>query len=208
MNFTPSILPALNDGVLHPDPIKQFKEWYDVAVKGNVKQPDAMTLATATKDGKPSARTVLLKNVDQQGFVFYTKYESRKGRELSANPYGALVFFWNDIDRAARIEGSLTRISPEESDAYFATRPREGQLSSLTSLQSRVVASRAELDARYEKLKQEYEGKKIPRPSSWGGFRLKPASIEFWQQRFARLNDRILYELQADGSWTMKRLAP
>ncbi len=198
----------LDDGVLNPDPFKQFKEWYNIAVKANLKQPDAMTLATATKDGKPSVRTVLLKQVDHRGFVFYTNYDSRKGRELSANPNGALVLHWSELDRAVRIEGPVAKISPDESDAYFATRPRESQLCSLTSPQSHVVSSRAELDSRYEELRKKYEGKKIPRPSNWGGYRLLPDRIEFWQQRYARLNDRILYELQPDGRWKMGRLAP
>jgi len=201
-------LPLLDDGVLDPDPIVQFKEWFDIACNTGIKLPEVMTLATATRDGSPSARPVLLKQVDHGGFVFYTSYESRKGREISENPRGALVFYWAELDRSVRVEGSIEKISLEESNAYFTSRPRESQLSSHVSSQSRVVSSRAELDQRFEELRKQFEGKKIPRPPHWGGYRLRPERIEFWQQRYARLNDRILYELQRNGSWSMKRLAP
>ncbi len=208
MNKPPPVLPDLDDGILDPDPIKQFSEWYRFAVHQGVKLPDAMSLATATKDGRPSVRIVLLKRVDERGFEFYSNYESRKGRELSENPRAALAFHWAELERSVRVEGSVTKLTPEESDSYFATRPREGQLSSLTSSQSRVVENRAQLDQRYEELRQKYEGRKIPRPQHWGGYRLKPDAIEFWQQRFARLNDRILYTLGSDGRWSVCRLSP
>ena len=201
-------LPDLDDGILDADPIKQFKEWYRLVVERGNRLSDAMSLATATRDGKPSVRTVLLKRVDERGFEFYSNYESRKGRELFENPVAALAFHWPEFDRSVRVEGMVTRISPEESDAYFATRPREGQLSSLTSAQSRVVESRESLDRRFNELQREFEGKQIPRPPQWGGYRLKPVSIEFWQQRFARLNDRILYTLSRDGTWSVSRLSP
>jgi len=200
--------PHLDVGGLDPDPIKQFSHWYDAAWAAGIKLPDAMTLATATGNGKPSARIVLLKNVDQGGFVFYTNYDSRKGAELSDNPRAALVFYWTELDRSVRIEGRVSKISAEESDAYFATRPRESRLSSLASAQSRVLSNREELDRRFEELRKQFDGRPIPRPEQWGGYRLEPDAIEFWQQRYARLNDRILYERQPDGSWTMRRLAP
>jgi pyridoxamine 5'-phosphate oxidase len=201
-------LPPLDEQILHPDPIVQFQRWFDDAKQAGLPQPEAMTLATASGDGRPSARVVLLKNVDERGFVFYTSYNSRKGRELEQNPVAALVFFWQELNRSVRVEGNVTRVSPQESDAYFATRPRDGQLSSLTSSQSEVVAGREVLDRRFEALRTSYEGKVIERPPHWGGYCVHPFRIEFWQQRFARLNDRIEY-LRADtGIWRMRRLQP
>jgi len=167
-----------------------------------------MTVATASPDGRPSARMVLLKLADQRGFVFYTNYDSRKGRELADNPHAALVFFWAELNRSVRVEGSVEKLNAEESDAYFTTRPRDGQLSSVTSAQSEPVASREELDTRFADLKERYEGKEIPRPAHWGGYRLRPVRIEFWQQRFARLNDRVEYARQPDGTWKKTRLCP
>jgi pyridoxamine 5'-phosphate oxidase len=167
-----------------------------------------MILSTASSDSKPSARIVLLKHVDAEGFVFYTNYNSRKGRELADNPVAALVFFWPALDCQVRVEGPVAKLAAGESDAYFRTRPRDGQLSSLTSNQSEIVGSRAELDNRFEELRREYEGKPIPRPVHWGGYRLRPDRIEFWQTRFARMNDRVLYELESDGRWSIRRLAP
>jgi len=201
-------VPDLDDHVLDADPIKQFKLWYDEAVRAGVPQADAMALATATRDGSPSARMVLLKAVDVRGFVFYTSGVSRKGQELAINPRSALIFFWAELNRQVRIEGAVTRVSSEESDAYFVTRPLDSQLSSLTSFQSEPIASRAELDLRFEQLKQQYERRPIPRPPSWGGYRVQPEFIEFWQSRFARLNDRILYTHQQDGTWARTRLQP
>jgi len=201
-------VPDLDDQGLDPDPIKQFKLWFDEAGRAGVPQADAMALATATRDGSPSARMVLLKAVDDQGFVFYTSSVSRKGQELAMNPSAALIFFWAELNRQVRIEGAVARLSTEESDAYFATRPHDGQLSSLTSAQSEPIASRAELDWRFEQLKQQYEGRPIPRPPYWGGYRVRPESIEFWQARFARLNDRILYTRRRDGTWVQTRLQP
>jgi len=201
-------VPDLDDGILGPDPIKQFREWYELVLRNGKKLPDAVSLATATRSGRPSVRTVLLKEVEPGGFVFFSNYESRKGKELTENPWGALAFHWPEFDRAVRVEGPVQRVSREESERYFATRQREGQLSSLTSAQSRVVTSRAALDHRFEELKKEYEGKTIVCPEYWGGYRLRPDRIEFWQQRFARLNDRIEYRLQTDGKWLISRLAP
>jgi len=201
-------LPELDEHSLDPDPIRQFQVWYRDAQEAEVSQYDAMGIATATPDGRPSVRMVLLKQVDADGFVFHTNYESRKGKEIAANPVAALVFFWAPLNRSVRIEGPITKTSAGESDAYFATRPRDRQLSSLTSIQSTPVAGREELDARYNELEQRYAGMTIPRPAHWGGFRVKPLTIEFWQQRFARLNDRVLYTLQPDGTWRRVRLAP
>jgi len=200
--------PDLDERIMHADPIVQFQYWFDDARKAGITQPEAMTLATAGADGRPSARVVLLKLVDERGFVFYTNYDSRKGKELSANPAAALVFFWEEMNRSVRVEGNVTKLSSYESDEYFATRPRDGQLSSLTSSQSEVVESREVLDKRFEELKEKYEGKTIPRPSYWGGYRVYPHRIEFWQQRFARLNDRIEYQRSNDGTWLMRRLQP
>lgn len=201
-------VPDLDDGILDPDPIKQFNQWFSLVVESGAKLPDAVALATATRSGRPSVRTVLLKRADAGGFVFYSNYESRKGAELAENPHAALGFHWAAFDRAVRVEGPVERLNREESVRYFATRPRESQLSTLTSAQSRVVSSRGYLDRRYEELQLELEGKEIACPAYWGGYALKPVRIEFWQQRFARLNDRIEYSLQRDGSWVMVRLAP
>ena len=198
----------LDEQSVDRDPIKQFQRWYDVALAAELPHADAMILSTASSDSKPSARIVLLKHVDAEGFVFYTNYNSRKGRELADNPVAALVFFWPALDCQVRVEGSVAKLTAGESDAYFRTRPRDGQLSSLTSNQSEIVGSRAELDNRFEELRREYEGKPIPRPGHWGGYRLRPDRIEFWQTRFARMNDRVLYELESDGRWSIKRLAP
>lgn len=200
--------PYLDERILHPDPIVQFQRWFDDAKQAGLTQPEVMTLATATTDGFPSARVVLLKHVDEKGFVFYTNYHSRKGRELATNPFAALVFFWQELNRSVRVEGHVTKVSTQESDAYFATRPRESQLSSLTSSQSEVVESRQVLDQRFDTLRTTYEGLPIARPAYWGGYRVQPLRIEFWQQRFARLNDRILYVQDPEGTWRMQRLQP
>lgn len=201
-------LPPLIEKDLDPNPITQFHRWFEQARAANVLQLDAMALATATKDGKPSVRMVLLKSFDSEGFVFYTNYDSRKGKELALNPAAALVFHWPEVERQVRIEGLVEKVSPEESDAYFETRPRESQIGAHVSAQSEPIGSRGKLERRFEELQKQYEGRPIPRPSYWGGYRLKPTQIEFFQSRFARLNDRILYERQEDGTWSMKRLAP
>lgn len=202
------VLPPLEDQTLGPDPVAEFRAWYRTALEAELPGADAMTLATATKTGEVSARIVLLKAIDRDGFLFYTNYESRKGRELEGNASAALVFHWPELHRSVRVEGTVRRIPPADSDAYFLERPRDGQLSSLTSAQSEPVASREELDRRFEQLRNRYDGKSIPRPPYWGGYRLAPRRMEFWQHRFARLNDRILYRLQSDGSWTKSRLQP
>lgn len=200
--------PPLDEHILDPDPVVQFHRWFKDALAGGAPQPEAMTLATATKEGVPSARVVLLKLADAKGFVFYTNYRSRKGRELEHNPVAALCFFWPELTRSVRVEGTVSRVSLEESEEYFSSRPPEGQLSSLTSAQSEPISGREELDRRYDLLAKQYEGKAIPRPEHWGGYRVSPNTIEFWQHRFARLNDRVLYTLGPDGQWSMQRLQP
>jgi pyridoxamine 5'-phosphate oxidase len=202
------VFEPLDENQLGPDPIVEFQVWFATAGDAGAPAHDAMTLATASPDGRPSARMVLLKQADQRGFVFYSNYDSRKGRDLAVNPQAALVFYWAGLDRSVRVEGNVERLSTAESDDYFATRPRDGQLSSVTSVQSQPVGSREELDRRFEEMKKTFEGKPVPRPPHWGGYRLKPIRIEFWQQRFARLNDRVEYVLLADGTWKKARLSP
>ncbi|HTK82522.1 MAG TPA: pyridoxamine 5'-phosphate oxidase [Bacteroidota bacterium] len=191
-----------------PDPIRQFKKWYDDARKAKILLPEAMTLATAGGDGKPSARMVLLKSFDQHGFIFYTNYESRKAKELTGSPAAALLFHWAQLQRQVRISGEATKVTAEESDAYFQTRPRESQISAHASTQSRVVTDRAELEKEYKRIEEKYRGKTVPRPANWGGYCVKPESIEFWKGRLGRLHDRLLYEKQSDGIWVIRRLAP
>jgi pyridoxamine 5'-phosphate oxidase len=200
--------PPLDEATVDRDPIKQFRLWFNAAVASGSRLPESMTLATSTSDGKPSARVVLLKSVDADGFVFYTNYRSAKAQQLDANPQAALVFYWVGLDRQVRVEGRVERVSASESDKYFSTRPRESQLGALASPQSEVIASREVLEERLRKLEDDYGDREVERPAHWGGYRLKPARIEFWENRPSRLHDRIVYELQADGSWTIKRLAP
>jgi pyridoxamine 5'-phosphate oxidase len=198
--------PLLESG-LHPDPIHQFQRWFDDAASAGIAQPNAMTLATVSREGRPSARIVLLKRVDKRGFEFYTNYLSRKGKELGANPHAALVFHWEPLGRQVRIEGEAVKVSPEESDAYFHSRPVEHQIGAWASAQSEP-ATREELDRRYEETLTAYARGDVPRPPHWGGFRVTPRAIEFWQQRQARLHDRIRYERDHDGSWRLQRLSP
>jgi pyridoxamine 5'-phosphate oxidase len=193
---------------LDPDPIKQFAKWFEDAEAAHPKLPNAMTLATATRDGKPSARVVLLKGFDQDGFVFFTNYGSQKGRELDENPNAALVFYWAALDRQVRIEGRVKKSSREESEAYFKTRPAESRLSAWASKQSSPVSGRQVLEDEMERLSAEYEGKEIPLPPYWGGFRLEPSTIEFWQNRPNRLHDRFRYSRLSDGGWRIERLSP
>jgi len=199
-------VPLLESG-LNPDPIPQFQRWFDEAVAAGISQPNAMTLATVSRDVQPSARIVLLKRVDKRGFEFYTNYLSRKGRELGENPHAALTFHWEPLGRQVRIEGDAARVSAEESDAYFRSRPVEHQIGAWASSQSEP-ATREEVDRRFEETKAKYVGVTIPRPPHWGGFRIAPRAIEFWQHRLARLHDRIRYERQPDGSWRIQRLSP
>lgn len=199
------------DGQLHredldPDPIVQFEAWFAEA-KGAVRQPEAITLATADAHGVPSARMVLLKGWDERGFVFFTNYESRKGAELAANPHAALVAYWDQLNRQVRAEGSVERVSEDESDRYFATRPRASQLAAYASHQSAPLADRAELERAVRDVETEYLGRAVPRPAHWGGYRLSPQVIEFWQHRESRLHDRFAYT-RVEARWRLERLAP
>jgi pyridoxamine 5'-phosphate oxidase len=199
---------TLDERNVDPNPIQLFQRWFDAAIASGSRLPDAMTLATASKDGTPSARMVLLKQVDDDGFVFYTNYNSQKARELQENPQAALVVYWVQLDRQIRVEGTVERISAAESDAYFKTRPRESQIGALASPQSEIIESREVLEQRFRDLEQFYRDRNVDRPEHWGGYRLKPERIEFWQNRSGRLHDRLVYDRQSDGSWTIKRLAP
>jgi pyridoxamine 5'-phosphate oxidase len=199
---------GLREDDLAADPFSQFGAWFDEVARAEVREPNAMTLATATPEGRPSARMVLLKGVDSRGFTFFTNYESRKGNELSANPYVALVFFWVQLERQVRVEGRVERLSADESDAYFASRPEGSQLGAWASQQSAALPGRGPLEARYEELRAQYTGQTVPRPPFWGGFRVVPESVEFWQGRVNRLHDRLRYRRRADGSWTIERLSP
>lgn len=198
----------LDESNVDANPIRQFQVWFDEAVGRGLPLAEAMTLCTATTDGKPSARMVLLKGVAESGFVFYTNYRSRKARELDANPFAALVFYWEPLERQVRVEGQVARISAEESDKYFQTRPRESQLGAIASPQSDVIESREVLEQEFQELEEKYRNRTIERPTNWGGYRLVPERIEFWKGRPGRLHDRLLYELQADGTWNRSRLAP
>lgn len=190
-----------------PSPLSQFNLWFDQAVLAELPEPNAMTLATANSNGNVSARVVLLKEVDEKGFVFYTNYLSRKASDINENPNAALVFLWLGLERQVRVEGVLEKISEAESDAYFSNRPRESQLGAWSSEQSKEIESRDLLHQIFVQTEKQYEGKPIPRPSFWGGYRLIPHRIEFWQGRPGRLHDRILYRLQGDN-WSKARLSP
>jgi pyridoxamine 5'-phosphate oxidase len=189
------------------DPIEQFRSWFDGALAADLHEPNAMTLATATPDGRPSARVVLLKGFDERGFVFYTSYEGRKGRELETNPNCALVLYWGELERQVRVEGRASRVSEEESDEYFGSRPRGSQLGAWASEQSRPVEGRAVLEERLQELEVEYEGREVLRPPFWGGYRVEPEIIEFWQGRENRLHDRLVYR-RSGSSWRRERLQP
>jgi pyridoxamine 5'-phosphate oxidase len=200
-------LAGLREADCDADPIRQFARWFDEAGAANMIEPNAATLATATLDGKPSARVVLVKLFDERGFMFFTNYDSRKGHELTANPQAALVWWWPELERQVRVEGSVERASPEESDAYHRSRPRGSQFGAWSSCQSEVISGREVLEQRLRELEAKYADVEVPRPPNWGGFRLKPAVIEFWQGRPNRLHDRIRYRLTATG-WIKERLSP
>jgi len=199
---------TLDERSVDPDPIKQFNRWFNSAVAAGLPLPEAMSLATVKTDGQPSSRMVLMKNVDSNGFVFFTNYRSAKAQELDENPKAALTFFWPQLEKQVRVEGTVTRTDASESQAYFATRPRESQIGAWASPQSEEISSREELESRQAELEEAYRDQPVPWPEHWGGFRLRPERIEFWKGRVGRLHDRIVYEWQTGGNWTIKRLAP
>ncbi|HEY5694879.1 MAG TPA: pyridoxamine 5'-phosphate oxidase [Gaiellaceae bacterium] len=192
---------------LASDPLEQFREWFSAA-SAALEVPEAVALATATPGGAPSARMVLLKGFDERGLVFFSHYTSRKGRELEANPQAALLFHWSPLGRQVRVEGPVERVPEAESDAYFATRPRDAQVGARASRQSDPLGSRAELYERLAELEEDLAGGTVPRPPTWGGFRLDPGAWEFWQHRESRLHDRFRYERDASGAWRVERLFP
>jgi len=199
---------SLNESEVDADPVKQFNTWWQDALEAKIIEVNAMTLATASSDGMPSARTVLLKGFDENGFMFFTNYNSYKGQQLAENPKACLVFLWKELERQVRITGLVEKISIEENDIYFQSRPQASQAGAVASPQSQVIENRQWLDEQYEKLLKEFDGKNIPRPSHWGGYLVKPVIIEFWQGRPGRLHDRIQYTLREDRSWKIERLAP
>ena len=201
-------MPPLMDSDLDPDPFVQFGRWFEEA-RGAIKDlPETMMVATSTREGEVSVRAVLLKEFDQHGFVFYTNYNSRKGAQIHDNPRAALAFWWPPLERQVRIEGAVVRVTEEESDVYFATRPRGSQLGAWASEQSKVIAGRGDLDARFEELEKCYPEGAIPRPPHWGGYRVIPILFEFWQGRPDRLHDRFAYRLRDAQDWVIERLSP
>jgi pyridoxamine 5'-phosphate oxidase len=200
-------LAGLAEADLARDPFRQFEKWFQEAEAAKLTEPNAMTLSTATRDGRPAARTVLLKGFDGRGFVFYSNYESRKGRELHDNPHAALLFPWVALERQVIIEGKVTRVAREESEAYFHSRPRASQLAAWISQQSSVISGRSVLEDGMKTVEQKYAGQTVPLPPHWGGWRLMPETVEFWQGRRSRLHDRLRYRREKDG-WAIERLAP
>ncbi|WER45087.1 pyridoxamine 5'-phosphate oxidase [Cupriavidus sp. WKF15] len=201
------VLGSLNESDVAADPIAQFKRWFDEAVTAKLPEPNAMTLATVGADGQPSARIVLLKGMDDKGFTFFTNYESRKGLDLAANPRAALLFHWVQLERQVRVEGHVEKVDDDESDAYYATRPLGSRLGAWASEQSREVAGRDVLEQRESEYRAKF-GENPPRPAHWGGYRLVPTALEFWQGRPSRLHDRIAYRLDAADGWKIVRLSP
>ncbi len=198
---------TLEEKDVNSNPVLQFEKWFNEAVDAKLEEPYAMTLATTDREGKPAARIVLMRGFDEKGFTFYTNYASRKGHDIMENPNAALLFFWQGLERQVRIEGTLIKLSAEESDDYFASRPFESRLGAWTSEQSKVIESRKVLDERFEEVSKKYADGNVPRPPHWGGYLLKPTHIEFWQGRPSRLHDRILFTME-NNVWKMERLAP
>jgi len=200
-------LAGLLEKDLAKNPFRQFEKWFAEAEAAKISEPNAMTLATTSRDGRPSARTVLLKAVDGRGFVFYTNYESRKGRELADNAQAALLFPWITMERQVVVEGPVARVTREEAEVYFHSRPRASQLAAWASPQSTAIAGRAVLEESYRVVEKKYEGREVPLPPQWGGYRLSPVTVEFWQGRRSRLHDRLRYRREEGGDWVVERLA-
>lgn len=199
---------ALDETQVDPDPLRQLRHWLDEAVAARAAEPTAMTLATVSADGRPSARTVLLKGLDERGLAFFTHLDSRKARELGANPHAAITLWWQPLERQVLVTGVAARIPSEEADRYFAGRPRESQLGAWASPQSRVISGRAELERAFEQAARLHGDGLVPRPPRWGGFRVRPTAVELWQGRPGRLHDRVRYRLDERGLWVRERLAP
>jgi len=198
----------LDEAHVSPDPVVEFHRWFTQAREAEVLEPNAMTLATATRDGAPSARVVLLKGYDERGFVFFTDYRSQKGTELEQNPQASLVFFWTELERQVRITGTVERTSAQESEEYFRTRPRGSRLGAWVSHQSRVIPSRDLLESGLREVEERFPTDDVPLPPHWGGYRLRPEEVEFWQGREDRLHDRIRYVRKTGGGWRLERLSP
>jgi pyridoxamine 5'-phosphate oxidase len=200
--------PGTVNAPLNPDPFAQFRQWLDEALTSGLPEPHAMTVATATRAGRPSARVVLLRGFDARGFVFFTSYESRKGRELAENPFASLVFFWPGLQRQIRVEGRVEKVTSAESDAYFDSRPAGHRLAARASDQSQVIPNRQVLETRMREIEEQYAGVEIPRPDYWGGYRVIPAAFEFWRSGANRLHDRFQYTRQDESGWLIQRLSP
>jgi pyridoxamine 5'-phosphate oxidase len=200
-------LAGLNEKDLARDPFRQFEQWFQEAEAAKIVEPNAMTLCTTTREGRPSGRTVLLKGIDGRGFVFFSNYESRKGRELHENPRAALIFPWLALERQVIAEGTVTKVPREESEAYFHSRPRASQLAAWVSQQSAIISGRSVLEDSMKMLEEKYAGRDVPLPPHWGGWRLAPETVEFWQGRRSRLHDRLRYRRDKDG-WSIERIAP
>jgi pyridoxamine 5'-phosphate oxidase len=203
----PLFRPPLLEADLDPSPIRQFELWLDAAVAANLREPYAMTLATADEQGRPSARTVLLRGFDERGFCFFTNYESRKGKELAVNPRACLVFYWAELERQVRIDGTVEFTLAADSDAYFLSRPRDSRLGAWASPQSEVIPGRTWLEGRMAELEKKYLGQPVPRPPHWGGYRVVPEALEFWQGQPGRLHDRLVY-VRRGSTWEIRRLSP
>jgi pyridoxamine 5'-phosphate oxidase len=201
-------LQSLLEKDVNSDPIKQFENWWMHAIETKVEEPNAMTLATCNSLAKPSARIVLLKEINENGFVFYTNYQSRKAKDIEENGFAALVFFWKELERQVRIEGRVKKVSSEESDEYFSIRPRESQIGAWSSPQSSIIENRQFLQKNVLKYNQEFQSEKVPRPDFWGGYIVEPARMEFWQGRPGRLHDRLVYSRSENSDWIINRLAP
>jgi len=199
---------ALDEATIDPDPIRQFRLWFDEALQAQVLDANAVAVATVTPDGVPAVRTVLLKDIDQRGLVFFTHYNSPKGQDLASTPHASLLHYWPELERQVRVTGPVERVLDAESDAYFASRPRDSQIAAWAARQSSELPDRATLERRYGEITAKYEGQSVPRPPDWGGYRVLPNRMEFWQGRPGRLHDRLLFTRSEDGTWKRVRLAP